>query len=80
MVEHNLFLDGSNYTNASQSVQKEPFVGEVQAGITISYRPNIDNQFELSWGVTFLTDTFDALGDRGTESYGIVVISWVKTF
>lgn len=80
LVEHNLFLDGSNYTNASQSVQKEPFVGEVQAGITISYRPNIDNQFELSWGVTFLTDTFDALGDRGTESYGTVVISWVKTF
>ena len=79
-VEHNLFLDGSNYTNASQSVPKEPFVGEVQAGIAISYRPNIDHQFELSWGVTFLTDTFDALGDRGAESYGTVVLSWVKSF
>ena len=48
LVEHDMFLDGSNYDNPSLSVDKEPAVGEAQAGITASYRPNANHRFDLS--------------------------------
>ncbi|MFK7790402.1 MAG: lipid A deacylase LpxR family protein, partial [Phycisphaeraceae bacterium] len=78
-VEHDLFLDGSNY-DRSLSVDKNPLVGEVQGGFAVSYRPNINHRFDLAWGLTITTDTFDAPGASGTNSYGTVVFSWVKSF
>jgi hypothetical protein len=80
LVEHDMFLDGSNYSSNSLSVKKEPVVGEIQAGFSASYQPNVNNRFELTWGVTYLTDTFDAPGASGTESYGTFVLSWTKSF
>lgn len=79
VVEHELFLDGSNY-ESSLSVDREPLVGEVQAGVAVSYRPNANHRFDLSWGVTYHTDTFDGPGATGTNSYGTFVLAWVKTF
>lgn len=80
LVEHDMFLDGSNYTDPSLSVDRNVAVGEVQAGVAVSYRPNCNHRFDLTWGVTYLTDTFDAPGATGTESYGTFVLSWVKSF
>ncbi|MEM9345822.1 MAG: lipid A deacylase LpxR family protein [Planctomycetota bacterium] len=80
LVEHDLFLDGSDFESSPVTVDSEPLVGEVQAGLAVSYRPNINHRFDLSWGVTFSTDTFDAPGATGTESYGTFVFSWTKTF
>jgi len=79
VVEHDLFLDGSNY-DSSLSVDREPLVGEVQGGFALSYRPNYNNRFDLTWGLTVMTDSFDAPGDRGTDSYGTIVLAWVMTF
>lgn len=80
LVEHELFLDGSNYKNPSLSVDREVAVGDVQAGFTVSYRPNMNHRFDLTWGLTFMTDTFDGPGNEGTDSYGTFVLSWVKSF
>ena len=80
LVEHDMFLDGSNYDDPSLSVDRNVAVGEVQGGFTVSYRPNNNHRFDLTWGLTYMTDTFDAPGATGTESYGTFVISWVKTF
>lgn len=79
-VQHDIFLDGSDFETSIVSVDSEPLVGEVQAGFSVSYRPSINNRFDLTWGVTFLTDTFDAPGATGTESYGTFVLSWTKSF
>ena len=79
-VQHDMFLDGSDFETSIVSVDSEPLVGEVQAGYAISYRPNANHRFDLTWGLTFLTDTFDAPGATGTESYGTFVLSWTKSF
>ena len=79
VVEHDMFLDGSNYEN-SLGVDSEPLVGELQAGFAVSYRPSMNHRFDLTWGLTFLTETFDAAGASGTESYGTFVLSWTKSF
>lgn len=79
-VQHDMFLDGSDFETSIVSVDSEPLVGEVQAGYAISYRPNTNHRFDLSWGLTFLTDTFDAPGASGTDSYGTFVLSWTGSF
>lgn len=79
-VQHDMFLDGSDFETSIVSVDSEPWVGEVQAGYAISYRLNMNHRFDLTWGLTFLTDTFDAPGARGTDSYGTFVLSWTKSF
>lgn len=79
-VQHNLFLDGSDFETSIVSVDSEPLVGEVQGGYAISYRPNANHRFDLTWGLTFMTDTFDAPGSTGTKSYGTFIFSWTKSF
>lgn len=79
-VQHDMFLDGSDFETSIVSVDSEPLVGEVQAGLAVSYRPCMNHRFDLTWGLTFLTDTFDAPGATGTESYGTFVLSWTKSF
>ena len=79
VVEHDLFLDGSN-SDPSQDVSKNSAVGEVQGGFAIGYRPNVNHRFDLSWGITYHTDTFDGPGATGTDSYGTIVLSWSISF
>jgi hypothetical protein len=79
-VQHDLFLDGSDFETSIVSVDSEPLVGEVQAGFAVSYRSDSRNRFDFTWGLTFLTDTFDAPGATGTESYGTFIFSWVRHF
>ena len=79
-VQHDMFLDGSDFETSAVSVDSNPLVGEVQGGFALSYRPNMNHRFDLTWGLTFMTDTFDAPGASGTESYGTVVLSWTKSF
>ena len=79
-VQHDMFLDGSDFETSIVSVDSEPLVGEVQAGYAVSYRPNANHRFDLTWGLTFLTDTFDAPGASGTDSYGTFVLSWTKSY
>jgi len=78
-VEWNTFLDGSNTRNPSPHVESETFVGELQVGAAISYDTG-PYSFSFSWGVTFLTDEFDAAGDEGTDSYGTWNLSFTKWF
>ena len=79
-VQHDLFLDGSDFETSIVSVDSEPLVGEVQAGLAITYRSDSRNRFDLSWGITYSTDTFDAPGATGTDSYGTFVLSWTRAF
>lgn len=79
-VQHDMFLDGSDFETSIVSVDSEPLVGELQAGFAVGYRPNANHRFDLTWGLTFMTDTFDAPGATGTQSYGTVVLSWTKSF
>lgn len=79
-VQHDLFLDGSDFESSPVTVDSEPLVGELQAGFAVGYRPNANHRFDLAWGVTYLTETFDAPGANGTESYGTFVLSWTKSF
>lgn len=79
LVEHDLFLDGSN-SDPSLSVSKNSAVGEVQGGFNIGYRPNANHRFDLSWGVTYHTDTFDGPGATGSNSYGTIMLGWFVSF
>lgn len=79
VVEHDLFLDGSNY-DTSLSVPKNALVGEVQGGFAVAYQPNAHHRFDLSWGLTYHTDTFDAPGATGTNSYGTLVLAWAFAY
>ena len=79
-VQHDMFLDGSDFETSIVSVDSEPLVGELQAGCAVSYRLNANHRFDLTWGLTFLTDTFDAPGATGTNSYGTLVLSWTGSF
>ncbi|MEM9416500.1 MAG: lipid A deacylase LpxR family protein [Planctomycetota bacterium] len=82
-VEHDTFLDGSNTQNPSPSIDKNPFVAEAQLGLSIAY---CDGPYTLqfTWGLTFLTDTFDAPAgsnaDDGVTSYGTMTLSLSKDF
>ncbi|MFI4860908.1 MAG: lipid A deacylase LpxR family protein [Phycisphaerales bacterium JB063] len=82
-VEHDTFLDGSNTRNPSPSIDKNPFVGEAQVGLAISYH---DGPYTLNftWGLTFQTDDFDAPAgsnaDDPTTSYGTMTLSLTKNF
>ena len=85
-VEHNTFLDGSNTQNPSPSVRRNPFVGEAQTGLSVSYH---DGPYtaQLTWGVTFLTNEFElgpaaptSNASDGTNSYGTVTLSLTKRF
>lgn len=80
VVQHDLFLDGSDFNTSIVSVDSEPLVGELQAGFAVSYRSDSRNRFDLTWGLTFMTETFDAPGANGTESYGTFVLSWMRSF
>lgn len=62
-VQHDVMLDGNNFRD-SLSIDKEPLVGELQAGVVI----RVYRYFEFGYSQTFLTPQFKGQGDG--HSYG----------
>jgi lipid A 3-O-deacylase len=67
-VLHNIFLDGNTFTD-SHSVDKKPFVGDLQAGLVVQW-----NRFRISYTQIFRTKEFD--GQDSGDIYGSVSLSY----
>lgn len=78
-TQYNTFLDGSEFQDPSQAVDRNPFVAEAQTGLSVGYQHGKHN-LQATWGVTWLTDEIDAPGNRGTESYGTWILSYTYRF
>lgn len=70
-VAHNIFLDGNTFAT-SASTNRESLVGEVGLGVMAHYR-----DIEFGWAWTAITDEYD---QRSSDSYGSLVVSWVRRF
>ncbi len=68
-VEHNLFLDGNTFAN-SQSVSKNPLVGEIHFGLVVLLCRN----FEIGWSQTYATQDFKT--QKGDPAFGALILSW----
>ena len=71
-VAHNIFLDGNTFAS-SANTDKKAIVGEISTGIVGRWR-----WFELAWSLTYITDEFEA--QQSSDTYGTLVISWVREF
>ncbi|MEM1355948.1 MAG: lipid A deacylase LpxR family protein [Planctomycetota bacterium] len=78
-TQYNTFLDGSEFQDPSQAVDRNPLVGEVQGGLSAGYRCG-RHRLEATWGITWLTDEIDDVGGDGTESYGTLILSYTYGF
>ena len=67
-VLYNIFLDGNSYTD-SHSVDKKPFVGDLQAGLVFQW-----NRFRFSYTQIFRTKEFD--GQDTGDIFGSVSLSY----
>lgn len=66
-VAHNIFLDGNTFKD-SRSVDKEPFVGEAQAGIAFTF-----GDTRVSYTHVMRTDQFE--GQKSPDEYGAITVS-----
>jgi hypothetical protein len=69
-VAHYLPLDGNVFRD-SRSVDAEEVVGKATLGFTVGKR-----SLALTFGYTFLTDTYETQEDRG--NYGSVALAWFR--
>ncbi|MEM7576480.1 MAG: lipid A deacylase LpxR family protein [Planctomycetota bacterium] len=76
-VEWSTFLDGNYARDPSPSVEKKPWVGELEAGLVVGYARG-PHSFELGYATTWLTDQFD--GQTGRDSYASVNLRWAFAF
>ena len=67
-VARNIFLDGNTFRE-SLHVDKEPFVGGLQAGAAVTYGAT-----RLSYTQVFLTREFET--QKRSEEFGAVTLSW----
>jgi len=67
-VLHNIFLDGNTFRD-SHSVDKETFVGDLQAGLVVQW-----NRFRITYTQIFRTKEFDGQ-DRG-DLFGSLSLSY----
>jgi len=67
-VLYNVFLDGNTFTN-SHSVDKKPFVGDLQAGLVVQY-----DRFRITYTQIFRTKEFD--GQEDGDIFGSVSLSY----
>jgi hypothetical protein len=67
-VLYNIFLDGNTFTG-SHSVDKRPFVGDLQAGVVIQW-----NQFRFSYTQILRTKEFEGQGDP--DLFGSLSLSY----
>lgn len=66
-VVRNLVLDGNTFRD-SLSVEKEPLVGDIQAGVVLQYK-----SVQLAW--TFVTRTREFEGQDALQQFGAVSLS-----
>lgn len=66
-VLHNIFLDGNTFT-ASHSVDREPWVGDLQAGLVLTWK-----NYRLSFTNIFRSKEFT--DQRGSADYGSISLS-----
>jgi len=71
-VEHNMFLEGSNYTD-SHHVDEKPWVGEMSFGIVANLGP-----VEFLYSQTHVTEEFK--GQDGDHSYGSAMLMYSTAF
>lgn len=67
-VGRNIFLDGNTFRD-SHSVDKEPLLGGLQAGIAFTYQ-----DIRVAYTQVFYTQEFKQ--QRDAESFGAVTVSW----
>lgn len=67
-VARNIFLDGNTFV-ASRSVDKYPFVGELEAGIVFTIK-----DVRVSYTQTFNTKEF--IGQPSYNNFGAITVSW----
>ena len=66
-VARNIFLDGNTFKD-SRSVDKEPFVGDLQWGLVLTWR-----NFRVSFTDVFRTREFET--QKESEHYGSICLS-----
>lgn len=77
IVEHNMFLDGSDFHHNTVEVKHQPFTGQASAGISLNYVGKA-SVFNFTYSQIYVTRQF--LGQHGTPSYGAVHVSWSFAF
>lgn len=77
VVEHNMFLDGSDFHHNTVEVKHQPFTGQASAGVTLSYQGE-QNTFSVTYSQVYLTEEFK--GQSGTPAYGALRLSWAIVF
>lgn len=75
-VAWDTFLDGNVYHD-SASVDREPIVGELRAGVTAGYRME-QWAIEASYGITFNTDRFET--QDTTDWYATIMLAAIGRF
>ncbi len=76
VVEHDLFLEGNSFKE-SHGVNAETLVGEVQVGVAAYIRCESWTLL-ANYSQTFISKQFQ--GQRGSDAYGSLAVSAVKTF
>lgn len=77
LVEHNTFLEGNDFEDDPHTVEAEPLVGEISAGLVVGYRRD-RWAAELSYSQTALTEEFKT--QTGSDSYGMLGLSLMGWF
>lgn len=67
-VARNIFLDGNTFSD-SHSVDKRPFIGNLQTGIAFTY-----DDMRFAYTHIFYTEEFH--GQRGGDAFGAFTVSW----
>jgi len=68
-VARNIFLDGNTFAD-SASVDKRPFIGDLQFGATLTY-----HRYRLSFTQILRTEEF--YGQRGGDHYGSIALTYL---
>ncbi|GAB4198022.1 MAG: lipid A deacylase LpxR family protein [Phycisphaeraceae bacterium] len=76
VVEHDLFLEGNSFKE-SHGVNAETLVGEVQIGVAAYLRCE-GWTLLANYSQTFISEQFQ--GQRGSDAFGSLVVSAIKTF
>ncbi len=75
-VQHQIFLDGTEFSD-SPSVDRIPWVGELQLGVKLAYRAR-HWQFDLGYGQTFISRQFEEQEDA--HAFGMWTLSFSSGF